>query len=37
VAVCACVIAVINRTERPQAQTEDAPTLHDNPLLADAE
>ena len=37
VAVCACVIAVINRTERPQAQAEVAPTLHDNPLLADAE
>jgi hypothetical protein len=31
------VIAEINRTERPLALTELAPTLHDNPLLADAE
>ena len=37
VAVCACVIAVINRTERPQAQTDGAPILHDNPLLTEAE
>ena len=38
VAVCACVIALINRTERePAAAAEPAPILHDNILLADAE
>ena len=37
VAVCAVVIAVINRTERPTVVEEPAPILHDNPLLADAE
>jgi len=37
VAVCACVIAVINRTERASAETVAEPILHDNPLLADAE
>jgi malonate transporter MadL subunit len=38
VALCACVIAVINRTEhRPAAAAEPAPVLHDNPLLLDTE
>ncbi|WP_418148219.1 malonate transporter subunit MadL [Variovorax paradoxus] len=37
VAVCACVIAVINRAERPQVEAQGAPKLHDNPLLAEAE
>ena len=37
VAVCAVMIAVINRTERPTVVEEPAPILHDNPLLADAE
>src|SRR5438067_4103406 len=38
VGLCACVIAVINRTERPdEAPVETTPTLHDNPLLAAAE
>jgi malonate transporter MadL subunit len=37
VAVCACVIAVINRAERPSIEAESAPQLHDNPLLLDAE
>ena len=37
VAVCAVVIAVINRTERPAHEPEPPPTLHDNPLLAEAE
>ena len=39
VAVCACVIAAINRSERP-AQERPAPhglVLHDNPLLTEAE
>lgn len=36
VAVCAGVIAVINRTERPQDEAA-APLRNDNPLLADAE
>lgn len=37
VAVCACVIAVINRTERLPAEAEGPPRLHDNPLLTEAE
>ena len=37
VALCACVIAVINRTEHRQAAVEPAPVLHDNPLLLDVE
>jgi malonate transporter MadL subunit len=37
VVVCACVIAVINRTERPQEEQENTPMLHDNPLLTEAE
>jgi len=37
VAVCAVVIALINRTERPAHEPIAAPTLHDNPLLAEAE
>ena len=36
-AVCACVIAVINRTEHRTATVEPAPVLHDNPLLLDTE
>lgn len=37
VAVCACVIALINRTERTPVETEGAPKPHDNPLLTEAE
>jgi malonate transporter MadL subunit len=37
VATCACVIAVINRTERVTVEAVPEPTLRDNPLLADAE
>ncbi|HEY8905210.1 MAG TPA: malonate transporter subunit MadL [Rhodoferax sp.] len=37
VGVCACVIAVINRTEHIPVETAPEPILHDNPLLADAE
>jgi len=37
VGLCACVIAVINRTERVTVETAPEPILHDNPLLADAE
>jgi malonate transporter MadL subunit len=37
VAVCACVISAINRSEHRAEQPEPAPILHDNPLLADAE
>jgi malonate transporter MadL subunit len=37
-ALCACVIAAINRTEHaPVVEEEPAPILHDNPLLVDAE
>ncbi|KQP38792.1 malonate transporter subunit MadL [Pseudorhodoferax sp. Leaf274] len=36
VAVCACVIALINRTERPGAET-DSPSGPHNELLAKAE
>lgn len=36
VAVCACVIALINRTERPAATAEPAPAPH-NELLTEAE
>jgi malonate transporter MadL subunit len=38
-ALCAVVIAAINRSERPAAADEPAPApiLHDNPLLAEAE
>jgi len=35
-AVCACVIALINRTERPAAAAEPAPAPH-NELLTEAE
>ena len=35
--LCAVVIAVINRTERPEHDPVPTPTLHDNPLLAEAE
>ena len=37
VAVCAVVIAAINRSERPEDEPAPAPILHDNPLLAEAE
>ena len=37
VAVCAVVIAAINRSERRDEQPVEAPLLHDNPLLAEAE
>lgn len=37
VALCACVIAVINRTEHQPAAIEPPPVLHDNPLLLDVE
>ncbi|MBT2336379.1 malonate transporter subunit MadL [Variovorax paradoxus] len=37
VALCAVVIAVINRTERPADATASTPMPHDNPLLTDAE
>ncbi len=36
-ALCAVVIAAINRTERPADEPAPAPILHDNPLLAEAE
>jgi len=36
VAVCACVIALINRSERTPA-TAAEPVRHDNPLLLDTE
>jgi malonate transporter MadL subunit len=34
---CAIVISLINRTERPTPEVDAPPTLHDNPLLAEAE
>jgi len=37
VALCACVIALINRTEKPHKEVEVTPVLHDNPLLLDTE
>jgi malonate transporter MadL subunit len=39
VAVCACVIAVINRSERTVEERvpDRGPLLHDNPLLTEAE
>ena len=37
VALCAVVIAIINRTERPEGAAEPTPVPHNNPLLADAE
>jgi malonate transporter MadL subunit len=39
VAVCACVIAVINRSERTEEErtAPHGPMLHDNPLLTEAE
>ena len=36
-ALCAVVIAVINRSEREAHEPEPVPILHDNPLLAEAE
>ncbi|MBW8775694.1 MAG: malonate transporter subunit MadL [Stenotrophomonas sp.] len=37
VAVCAVVIAAINRSERPAEERASVPLLHDNPLLTEAE
>ena len=37
VAVCACVIAAINRSERAQNEVAATPVLNDNPLLTEAE
>ena len=37
VAVCAVVIAAINRAERPEEERPALPVLHDNPLLAEVE
>ena len=37
VAVCAVVIAAINRAERPEEERPAVPVLHDNPLLAEVE
>jgi len=37
VAVCAVVIAAINRAERPEEEGVALPVLHDNPLLTEAE
>lgn len=37
VALCACVISAINRSERRDEQPVPEPLLHDNPLLAEAE
>ncbi|MDP9901144.1 malonate transporter subunit MadL [Variovorax ginsengisoli] len=37
VGVCAVVIAIINRTEKPEVIAELVPHHHDNPLLADSE
>ena len=37
VALCAGVISVINRTERSEEAPIATPTLHANPLLAEAE
>jgi malonate transporter MadL subunit len=35
--LCACVIALINRSEGKPQVVEEAPVLHDNPLLLDTE
>ena len=37
VAVCACAIAAINRTEQAPPRAAADPVLHDNPLLLDTE
>jgi malonate transporter MadL subunit len=37
VALCAVVIAAINRAERPDEERVALPVLHDNPLLTEAE
>ena len=37
VAVCACVISVINRSEHREEEPVPTPVLHDNPLLAETE
>jgi malonate transporter MadL subunit len=37
VAVCACVISLINRTEHKPAAAVSTPVLHDNVLLAETE
>ena len=36
-ALCACVIAAINRSEHASVVAASAPVLHDNPLLLDTE
>lgn len=35
--LCACVIALINRTEHARAVVDASPVLQDNPLLLDTE
>jgi malonate transporter MadL subunit len=35
--LCACVIALINRTEHARPVVDAPPVLHDNPLLLDTE
>jgi malonate transporter MadL subunit len=37
VALCAVVISAINRSEKSDESSVATPTLHDNPLLAEAE
>ena len=37
VGACAVVIAIINRTERPDALVDTTPIVYDNPLLAKTE
>jgi malonate transporter MadL subunit len=37
VAVCACVISAINRSEHREHEPAPIPMLHDNPLLTEAE
>ena len=37
VAACACVISVINRSERAHEEPVPGPLLHENPLLTEAE
>ena len=36
-ALCACVIAAINRSEHRTQEATPSPILHDNPLLTEAE
>jgi len=37
VALCACVISALNRSERREEEPVPTPVLHDNPLLAETE